>query len=71
MAQYVEDPVGGSAADNEILIAGPFRVGKNCWKDQSEEESEEEAVDVHAQTQHVPVPHWRPSTLGTESLEAF
>lgn len=39
MAQHVEDSVRGSAADDEIFIAGPFRVGKNCWKDQNEEET--------------------------------
>lgn len=31
--QHVEDSVRRSAADDEIFIAGPFGVCKNCWKD--------------------------------------
>lgn len=32
VAQNVEHSVGGSAADDEIFVAGPFRIGKNCGK---------------------------------------
>lgn len=35
VAQHVEDSVSGSAADDEIFIAGPFGVCKNCCENQN------------------------------------